>query len=425
MLTDSGLANWLERISQLHPAEIELGLERVCQVYQRLPKTIRCRVVTVAGTNGKGSTVAMLEAALLQSGVNVGAYTSPHILRFNERIRIQGRDVEDVALVNAFVQVDAARQDVPLTYFEFTTLAAFYLLADAELDVVVLEVGMGGRLDAVNIIDPDIAIITSIGLDHMAWLGDTRDAIGLEKAGILRAQRSALLGQDMPTSVLAEADRIGAWQRCFGRDFSCQHPFLDLEIAGNRLRIELPVNSRFPANNIALAMQAFALLWMLLQRPSELFAPILQQLLPTVLLLPVAGRLEQIRSHPEVILDVGHNPHAAAFLARWLMTRKRTGQRCLAVFSALQDKDVDGIVAQLSPQIDTWYIAPLSCDRAMQGEHLRQRVQAQAQNVLSFARFDDALTKAVAQAASDHSLVLVFGSFYVVELAKTILEQCS
>lgn len=419
----AALAGWLERISQLHPAEIELGLERVRQVYQRMPKRLMATVVTVAGTNGKGSTVAMLETALLQSGSKVGAYTSPHILRFNERIRIQGVDVDDAALVQAFVEVDTARQHVALTYFEFTTLAAFHLLAQAGLDVVVLEVGMGGRLDAGNIIDPNIAIITSIGLDHQAWLGDTVDAIGREKAGILRAGKPALLGRDMPSSVFEVAADIGAKVCCFGPDFMCCQPLLELVLAEEKLRFDLPVASRFPDNNIALSMQAFALVWTLLQRPPDQFAPTLSALLPSILTLPIPGRLEQICTAPDVILDVGHNPHAAAFLAQWLATRKRPEQRCLAVFSALQDKDVAGVVATLASQIDTWYIAPLTCERAMPGDQLYPRVQTQARNVLSFAHFDDALAQALAQAASDHSLVLVFGSFHVVEQAKTILEH--
>ena len=425
MLTEkAGLADWLAHISQLHPAEIELGLERVHQVYRRMPTPLTATVVTVAGTNGKGSTVAMLEAALLQSGVSVGAYTSPHILRFNERIRIHGVDVDDAALVQAFAEVDAARQDVALTYFEFTTLAAFSLLAQADLDVVVLEVGMGGRLDAVNIIDADIAIITSIGLDHTDWLGATVELIGREKAGIMRAGRPVLLGQNLPGSVFEEAARINAQVCCFDQDFTCHPPLLELSIAAGKVRFDLPVTSRFPDNNIALAMQAFALLWTLLKRPIDQFAATMRQLLPSILTLPVPGRLEQVRTTPEVILDVGHNPHAAQFLAQWLATRKRPDQRCLAVFSALQDKDVGGIVATLKAQIDTWYIAPLTCERAMPGDLLRQEVQTQTQNVLSFAHFDEALAHALAQAASDHSLVLVFGSFHVVEQAKTILEQC-
>lgn len=425
MLTQtSGLADWLAQISQLHPSGIELGLERVRQVYWRMPRPLTARVVTVAGTNGKGSTVAMLEAALLQSGIKVGAYTSPHILRFNERIRIHGVDVEDAALVQAFVEVDAARQDIALTYFEFTTLAAFCLLAQAGLDVVVLEVGMGGRLDAVNIIDPDIAIITSIGLDHTDWLGATVELIGREKAGIMRERRPVLLGQGMPDSVFDKAARIHAHVYCFNREFTCHQPILELSFAADKVRFDLPVNSRFPDNNIALAMQAFALLWSLLQRPVDLFAPTMRQILPSILTLPVPGRLEQVSATPEVILDVGHNPHAAQFLEKWLATRKRPGQRCLAVFSALQDKDVDGIVATLKSQIDTWYIAPLTCERAMASDLLRQRVQTQTQNVLSFAHFDAALTQALTQATSDHSLVLVFGSFHVVEQAKTLLEQC-
>lgn len=407
----------------MHPAEIELGLERVRQVYERMPRLLTATVVTVAGTNGKGSTVAMLEAALLQSGAKVGAYTSPHILRFNERIRIQGIDVDDAALVQAFEVVDKARQHVALTYFEFTTLAAFHLLAQAGLDVVVLEVGMGGRLDAVNIVDPDIAIITSIGLDHQAWLGDTLDAIGREKAGILRSGRLALLGWNMPPSVYQEVERVGATVRCFGSDFLCRQPLLELALEDEKLSFDLPIVSRFPDNNIALAMQAFAMVWQMQGRPLDQFVPMLHALLPSILTLPVPGRLEQVSTSPEVILDVGHNPHAAVFLAQWLLTRKRPGQRCLAVFSALQDKDVMGVVAALTAQVDTWFIAPLTCERAMSGELLYQRVQTQAQNVLSFAHFDDALAQALAQATSDHSLVLVFGSFHVVEQAKILLEQ--
>lgn len=418
---NAGLEDWLSYISQLHPATIELGLERLRQVQQRMPPLGQARIVTVAGTNGKGSTVAMLASALQQSGFKVGAYTSPHILRFNERIRILGHDVEDAALVQAFVQIEALRQDIPLTYFEFTTLAALLLLAQAELDVLVLEVGLGGRLDAVNIVDADIAIITSIGLDHMAWLGDTVEAIGREKAGILRTAKTALLGRQMPQSVYAEASRIGAPGMRVDQDFGIRQGSLTLKYLDQLVTFPLPLTSRLPDNNIALALQAFACVVAHSEWSLEQFSAHLQKLLPVILSLPIPGRLEQVCQCPEVILDVGHNPHAAAFLATWLASRKKIDQRCIAVFSALDDKDVGGVVAAMADHVDVWYLASLNCDRAMALDRLQQQVQSQSGNVLSFADLETALAEALAQATLDHSLVLVFGSFYVVEQAKIIL----
>lgn len=352
------LSGWLRHAERLAPQPIVLGLDRVAAVWARLgsPRVAK-RVFTVAGTNGKGSTATILAALLQAGGYRVGLYTSPHLLRYNERIRIAGTEVEDEALAGAFARVEGARRGVPLTYFEFGTLAAFLLFAEAGLDAAVLEVGLGGRLDAVNLIDPDLALLTTVDLDHREWLGPDREAIGREKAGIFRAQRPALIGEaDPPASVLAHARAIGAelWLR--DRDFRFRDEGERWIWQGRRsgpLVLPPPALQAPPQRaNAALALAALEAAGEEALLASE--APL--RALPA---LRLRGRLERLAEEPEIVLDVAHNPQAARVLACWL-ERDAEPRTTFVLFGALREKDVAGMVAPLLPHVAEWHFCGLS-----------------------------------------------------------------
>ncbi len=406
---------WLDHQLRLHPKNIELGLERVRPVAERLG-VLRpaARVLTVAGTNGKGSTVAMLEAACRAAGLRVGAYTSPHIERYHERIRIDGREVEDADLIAAFEAVEAARAATPLTYFEFGTLAALWLFVRAELEVAVLEVGLGGRLDAVNLVDADIALLTTVDLDHMDWLGPTREHIGREKAGVFRADRPALIGERAPPdSVLEEAQRIGARIERRGLDFDLQDAGegLDYHDAAGALRLPRPrLTAPAQLDNAALAARALRLLGV----PDAAIAAGIASAAPR-------ARLQRIEGEPEIVLDVGHNPQAARQLQAWLAGNPKPTQ---AVFAALADKDIEGIVLSLSASVQRWHVAGLEvAGRSQSGEALAARVRSvmPAAPLFCHVAVADALRAARADAEPDQR-VLVFGSFHMIAEALAALR---
>lgn len=416
------LPQWLAYIEQQHPTSIHMGLERVRDVAMRLalgkPAT---RVITVGGTNGKGSTVAFIEAIARAAGWKVGAYTSPHLLRYNERVRINGVDADDASLVEAFEAVEAARGDTSLTYFEFGTLAALWLFERAGLDLAVLEVGLGGRLDAVNIIDPDVAVITTVDIDHTDWLGNDREAIGAEKAGIARAWKPLVLGEvDSPSSVLRHAYAIGANALRLGSDFF--HEPIDSQRwrwreVGAELVLPVPALSA-PAQR-ANAASAIAALRALPgdALPDEAFAQgVADAALP--------GRLQHV-SHDgvDVVLDVGHNPQAARELAAWLQTHPIPGQTH-AVFAALADKDVASVVASFAGLPLRWYLAGLDAGpRAQSADQLAARLVATAAAGASrHHRVVDAL-QAASAAARPGDRVLVFGSFHTVAEAMQALHS--
>ncbi len=436
----AALADWLDYISGLHSTEIELGLQRLSEVAQRMPALAKAFVpftevcidaaprrpvcVTVGGTNGKGSTVAMLEHALLRQGLRVGAYTSPHIHVFNERVMLQGAWVSDAALVAAFEVVENARGGISLTYFEFTTLAALQVFAEAQLDVVILEVGLGGRLDAVNIVDADLAILTSVDLDHMEWLGDTVEQIGAEKAGIFRAGQAILLGEAMPQSVLTRARsltaavvQVGEGLREEGGQVHLPWPQPGLVCDSTGMR-----SGHLPQNNVLLALQASA--WVLAPRLGDkaLLQTTLQHLLPSLASLAVPGRLERHPCYAHLYLDVGHNPHAARYLARFIARTRAPGQACHVVYSALRDKDSQGVASALATEVDEWYVAPLDSERAKPLADIQAAVQPLARSMRSFETLPQALAAALDSARQSQALLLVFGSFYVVEQAKQMLE---
>ena len=408
------LQDWLAHCERLHPQTIALGLDRVGAVWQRLGVAFACPVFTVAGTNGKGSTCAMLEAILHEAGFRTGVYTSPHLVRFEERCRLRGEPAGADELVAAFARVEAARGDTALTYFEFTTLAILDLLARSALDAVVLEVGLGGRLDAVNIVDTDCAIITSVDIDHAELLGDTRELIGAEKAGILRTGRPAIVSDPVPPqSVIDRATEIGADLWLLGRDFNYSGDKQQWAWAGRGRRyagLGYPAlrgaNQLINASGVLAALQAL--------RPR---LPVTAQAVRNGLaLVELPGRFQVVPGQPALVLDVAHNPHAAAALALNLdaMGFYPTTH---AVFGAMADKDLAPMLARMDPLVDRWYFTDLPTPRAAGGAALQRAWQALTQRrdaeSAVFASPSKALQAAAARAGPTDRIV-VFGSFYTV-----------
>ena len=414
------LNDWLTRLESLHPKAIDMGLERVAIVAQKLGLQLDCPVITVGGTNGKGSTCAMLESILLQGGYRVGLYTSPHILRFNERARINGEMATDAMLCASFEQVEAARGEVSLTYFEFTTLAILQLFAGAGLDAVILEVGLGGRLDAVNIIDADVAIVTSVDMDHMDYLGDTREKIGFEKAGIFRTGRTAICGDPSPpASLLAHAEAIGADLWLFGRDFNYAGDRQQWNYGGRSMRRNaLAYPSLRGANQLLNASAALAALEALRDR-----LPLgAQEVRSGLVLIDLPARFQVLPGRPSVILDVAHNPHAAATLAQNL-DQMGFHPYTFAVFGAMADKDIAGVISQLKDRIDHWYLADLPMQRAAPAARLAEILreagvqesgqQGAERSIRCFSSPEQAFTEAKSH-AGENDRIVVFGSFLTV-----------
>ncbi|MDX1589550.1 MAG: bifunctional tetrahydrofolate synthase/dihydrofolate synthase [Oleiphilaceae bacterium] len=411
------LEEWLSYLEKQHPSAMELGLDRVLVVFRRLlPMHWRPRVITVAGTNGKGSTVRWLERMLSFHGCSTGAYLSPHIERFNERILIGGHEVSDASLVEAFAAVDQARGLTSLTYFEFATLAALWLFHRESVQDLVLEVGLGGRLDAVNIMDPSLAVITSIGLDHTEWLGNDRNSIGFEKAGILRPGIEAIYGEpDPPQSVLqqAAAQDVRLWR--WGEDFAREEggPLALQDRDGRFFSLPWP-QADAPSSSLVVALQALCLLGL---RPDEALLAHLGQC-PAL-----PGRFETLLDDPTLIADVGHNPHAAAWLAKEL-SRRFPGRPVRAVYAALMDKDAPGVVEALNESVSHWYLAGLQGPRGRSGEQLAEAlsVPLEAHRFQVAETVPQALDEAMGDAAPD-DLLLVFGSFLTVAAARDWLSR--
>lgn len=418
------LDDWLDYQQRQHAQPIALGLQRVRAVWQALGAPPPARyVISVGGTNGKGSTVAFLEAMLRARGLRVGAYTSPHLLRYNERVRIDARDADDADLCAAFVRIEQARGATPLTYFEYGTLAALLLFADARLDVALLEVGLGGRLDAVNIIDADAAIVTIIGIDHIEYLGADRDSIGREKAGIARAGRPLILGsRDVPDGLLKAAMDAGAAVLRLGQDFEivpqvdawrwstlarAAYDPPDAEEADAVNVPELPLAGPHQPDNAAAALAA---LWALRQRLG--WAP--QDYAKGIALARLPGRLQSLGGTPELIVDVAHNPQAAAELAAWLDAQPRVLTH--AVFSALADKDIAGIGAALGARIAHWHVCGIldAGTRGLDAVSVAARLRAALPQAAISLHADVHAALAAARAALPVSgRVLAFGSFHI------------
>ncbi len=418
MQTLTTLDEWLAFCERLHPKTIDMGLERVHTVAQRMDIRFDCPVITVAGTNGKGSTCAMLESILGQAGYKTGVYTSPHLVRFEERLRLLGEAVDAEKLVAAFVEVERARTElgpeISLTYYEFSTLAIFHILRNSGLDAVILEVGLGGRLDATNIIDTDCAIITSIDLDHMELLGPDRESIGREKAGIMRTGRPAVVSDPMPPqSVLDHALEVGADLWRVGTDFNVAGDPQQWGWAGRGRRYSgLAYPALRGANQLVNASGVLAALVALRDR-----LPVTAQAVRNgFAFVELPGRFQIVPGQPTLVLDVAHNPHSAAALAANL-DAMGFFPNTHAVLGAMADKDLGPMLAKLNPIIDNWYFTDLPTPRAasaasLQTQWLAQNTRKDTKSQ-TFASPQAALDAAVA-AADPADRIVVFGSFYTV-----------
>ena len=416
------LPEWLEYCEKLHAKPIDLGLDRVREVAKRMQIRFDCPVITVAGTNGKGSTCAMAESILSQAGYKTGVFTSPHLVHFEERLRISEIPVNASELIASFARVDCLRAEISLTYFEFTTLALLDVMVNAKLDVAILEVGLGGRLDAVNIIDADCAIITSIDLDHMEFLGDTREKIGFEKAGIMRAGKHAVVSDPMPpASVQAHAEAIGADLWLVGRDFNFSGDKLQWAWAGRGKRFAgLAYPALRGANQLVNASGVLAALTAL----REHLPVTAQHVRNGLAFVELPGRFQIVPGEPTLVLDVGHNPHAIAALAVNL-DAMGFAPCTHAVFGAMADKDLTAMLKRMNPLVDKWYFTDLPTVRAATatellriwetanvdkktGDKVRKDVSGQC-----FTSPQLALQAAIADSAPTDRIV-VFGSFFTV-----------
>ena len=409
------LLEWLDYIYALHPREIDLGLDRIATLANTLGLTqFSCPVITIGGTNGKGSVVRSLENIYLQAGYHVAAYTSPHILKFNERLRINGELVSDEDLLIAFAFIESHRGNQPLSFFEFTTLSILYICQQISLDVLLLEVGLGGRLDAVNIVDAEIAVISNVDLYHMEWLGTEREAIGREKAGIMRHAKPVVCGDaDPPQSVLQYATDCHAPCYCFKRDFNYRVLNNAWEWHGpmtQYLRLPFP---QLKLQNVATSLMAIELLQTRL--PVTPYA-----VMTGVKNLSLSGRFEQIYEPANIIYDVAHNPQATRYLAQQLQRLPHRG-KTLAVFGMLRDKDVKNSVRTLIPWIDDWYVGSLIVPRGASADEILAVLTAQGvKSCYNFASIEEALKEAIQHCGSEDRII-IFGSFYTVAIAKQYL----
>ncbi len=415
------LEQWLEHIERVHPSAVALGLERVLSVRRALRLDPSFPVITVGGTNGKGSVCAMLEAILHHAGYRVGCYTSPHLQRYNERVRIGKEEAGDDDLARAFAAVESARGETALTYFEFGTLAAVWLFVERGVEAAVLEVGLGGRLDAVNAFDADCAVVASVDLDHMDYLGGNREAIGFEKAGIFRSGRPAICGDFAPPAALRRtAAEIGAQLMLIGVDFGYTRRDRQWDYWGPRgKRSALPhpvLRGEVQLGNAAAAITALETLRERL--------PVANNDLRTGLLqAEVPGRFQVLPGRPAFILDVAHNPHAARALAANLSSLGRSGQT-LAVFAMLKDKDIGGVIDAVKAHIGQWFIAGIAAPRGASAELLAERLAAAG--VTEAVTRCDSVGAACTQAcdlATENDRILVFGSFYTVAEAMQLRAQ--
>lgn len=397
--TPKTLDDWLNHQKNLHTKEIDLGLERIQKVYQELfPQGLGFKIISVAGTNGKGSTIAFIECIYQQTNVKVAKFTSPHILKYNERFVVNGVQVDDKTICRAFEQIGQARGNIPLTYFEFSTLAALIIFNNEKVDVAVLEIGLGGRLDCVNVVDSDVAVITNIALDHMDYLGDTREKIGLEKAGIMRKNTPCVCADPNPPVTIAKyAKKIGASLN-----------FVDAPYLG-----AIGLSGEHQKTNAALAIEV-------LNKLQTVFPITQNQYAQGIKNAKLLGRF-QIKTigNKTLILDVAHNPAATQVLAD---TLKKDKHPSLAIFSALEDKDIGSMIDIMTPIVDKWLVIPLQVNRAINIQDLVQKF-----NLSNKVEACDTMQSAIYQALNDKQTqrVVVFGSFHIVADAFKVLESYS
>ena len=416
------LDGWLDYIEQVHPQSIAMGLERVLAVRHAMALNPAFCIITVGGTNGKGSACMMLEAILRHAGYSVGCYTSPHLLIYNERVRIARRAVDDAALMRAFSAVEQARvkAGVLLTYFEFGTLAAVWLFVEARIDVAVLEVGLGGRLDAVNAFEPDCAMVMSVALDHMEYLGDTREKIGFEKAGIFRTDKPAICGDaDPPQTLLEHAAALGAPLMRIGVEFDAKPAGIQWSYRGPRGMFHgLPwpaLRGVFQLNNAAACIAALGTL-------RDRCPVTVNDIRDGLLTAENPGRFQVLPGQPMVILDVAHNPHAAQALATNLKSLPRGG-KTLAVFAMLADKDIAGVAKALKPQVTQWFVAGLSVARGAHAETVVQILHSEGIEAVTHFENVSAALGAARESASVDDKILILGSFYTVAEAMRAMRE--
>lgn len=401
------LADWLCYIEQSHPIhQIELGLERVQSVAKRADlDQLPGKVILIGGTNGKGTTARLMEQLLLAQGYSVGVYSSPHLLHFNERLRINDADIADADWVSAFAFIESLRADTPLTYFEFTTLVAFYILRQRQPDYCLIEVGLGGRLDATNIVSPDVSVITTVDLDHQDWLGDNRESIGFEKAGIFRSQIPVVIGDlAPPQSMLNKAAELGCklmqaqQQYQYTEQQYCWH--WQSQTAAYK---ELPIPA-MPVQNAACALAVLELLAVL---------PLQAKLEQVLTSMTLPGRMQWLSRKPDVVLDVAHNPQSARYLASQLSKLKGNYSRCIALVGMLKDKDIRQALLPLTSVFDQWHLVTLGGARGASAQQLADNLDGLAVNLGLHDNVYLAYQKIVAELKPDELLV-VFGSFFTV-----------
>ena len=417
------LNDWLAYIEALHPKDIEMGLGRVNQVKQRLNLKTDFPVITVAGTNGKGSTCAMLEHIYHAAGYRVASYSSPHLLRYSERIRVGSLEISDAELIIAFQAIEDARQEIQLTYFEYGTLAAMWHFCATKVDVAILEVGLGGRLDAVNVFEPSCAIVTSVDLDHMDFLGDTRELIGAEKAGIFRKNVPAICGElNPPQSLIDYAQKTGASLKCVQRHFSFESEqnhwrYLADDVVLDRLPMPALIGD-FQLYNASCVITAIQSLQNIL--------PVSQAEIEAGLLtVRLHGRYQYLSTKPDVILDVAHNPHAAKSLASNLQKTSTSG-KTIAVFAMLADKDIAGVVNAITNEIDDWYVSGVSHVRGADGAKVQELILSELPNA-SISLFGE-VAEAYAQAcidANENDRIIILGSFFTVAEVMRVLQTAA
>lgn len=406
------LQDWLLHLESLHPKTIALGLERVAEVKHRLHLDPVFPIIVVGGTNGKGSVCAMLEAMLHAAGYRVGCYTSPHLLSYNERVRIAKRPVSDEELCVSFEEIEKVRGDIALTYFEFGTLAAMQCFISHDVDVAILEVGLGGRLDAVNVFDSDCSVVTSIDIDHTDYLGNTREKIAFEKAGIFRTGKAAIFGDmDMPEAIASQAHKIGAQLWRLGKQFSFKAGELQWDYQGvESKRSSLP----FPALRGAFQLNNASTVLAVLEAMKDSLPVDMGAVRRGLMEVELPGRFQVVPGKPALILDVAHNPHAARSLAKTLASMPLS-PKTYAVCAMLKDKDIAGVVRELIWQVDVWLVAGISAPRGATAEELAKVVQQELMDgqMLTFASVTEALHHACKE-ADENDRIVAFGSFYTV-----------
>ena len=418
---EKNLNEWLSYLEQLHPCEIELGLTRISKVAKKLDLIhFDAKVITVAGTNGKGTTCAFLEEILIQAGYKVGVYSSPHIQRYTERLRLNHLELAESQHCQAFSKIEAARKETSLSYFEFVTLACLQLLKEAQCDFILLEVGLGGRLDATNMVESDISVVTTIGIDHVDWLGDNREKIGFEKAGIFRSNKPAICGElNPPQSLKDHAQNISADIRYAGSDFRSEQQENTWSWHGNKTIRALP-RTLMPMQNAATALAVIEALDLNLE--DALIRSALQQA-------KLAGRLQKLGADEkaDIYLDVAHNPQSAQYLAgqiKRLRAGKDSSAKVFAIVGMLEDKDITGSFEQINEQLDDCSLISLACHRGVSSATLLKYYQASCNKqaaVSCFNNIESAYTSVINRVNSS-DIIIVFGSFYTVSDFLTFLE---